>query len=453
MSSDEDTELRDLVAQTLENNGVLGKIRAQLRASVFLALEEHEVFHIYCLFLGHDLYIATQTSDLDFEFDIQPNSGQAVAGLVREFLEFFNLEYTLAVFEPEAGLDGKAGSRASLARELNVTDNEGPSNEPLISQIVSRSKPEKLTRSKSNNAEDLSSKQIADARQKFEFYDKDRNGEIDKDELRALFIDMFPGFNRNMLDRYVNDEFRAIDTDFSSSIDFNEFLGMYKRLFLLCRTVVSGDVSDLLSTASNSHSKGNGFIDSKNQRNLQTIPATNGPKHSQEVDLLGSDIEEDPFFDDPVPAGKGGRDSKPSVNGTSGKPGGTAGSGLSSLSGLPTLNKPKSQKEDNTENLRAVDRGMADLGLDGDFDYDDDFQPSSTHSVSNKSPRTISKSEHRSEQNGSIAEEIEEEDIESVSIEADDLLKSERSAFEDLTTDRTISQQDGYDYMEDVQSP
>jgi hypothetical protein len=27
MSADEDTELRDLVAQTLETNGVLGKIR------------------------------------------------------------------------------------------------------------------------------------------------------------------------------------------------------------------------------------------------------------------------------------------------------------------------------------------------------------------------------------------------------------------------------------------
>jgi len=30
--------------------------------------------------------------------------GQTVAGLVREFLEFFNLEFTLAVFDPEAGL-------------------------------------------------------------------------------------------------------------------------------------------------------------------------------------------------------------------------------------------------------------------------------------------------------------------------------------------------------------
>ena len=29
--------------------------------------------------------------------------GQMVTGLVREFMEFFNLEYSLAVFEPETG--------------------------------------------------------------------------------------------------------------------------------------------------------------------------------------------------------------------------------------------------------------------------------------------------------------------------------------------------------------
>ena len=35
MSVEEDTELRDLVAQTLENNGVLGKIRVHM---IFLTL-------------------------------------------------------------------------------------------------------------------------------------------------------------------------------------------------------------------------------------------------------------------------------------------------------------------------------------------------------------------------------------------------------------------------------
>ena len=36
MSADEDTELRDLVAQTLESNGVLGKIRVLLFFSIYV---------------------------------------------------------------------------------------------------------------------------------------------------------------------------------------------------------------------------------------------------------------------------------------------------------------------------------------------------------------------------------------------------------------------------------
>lgn len=142
-----------------------------------------------------------------------------------------------------------------------------------------------------------------------------------------------------------------------------------------------------------------------------------------------------------------GKDGKPSLNGS-----GQGHSLQSSLSGLPNLTPSKTRKslESEEENLRAVDRGMADLGLDGDDDYEDDFQ-SSGRSLT-KSPHTFSKSEQRSEQNGSIAEEIDEE-IEDISIEADDLLRSERSGFDDLTTDRTISQQDGFDYVEDLQSP
>ncbi|XP_052088590.1 centrosomal protein 43-like isoform X3 [Mytilus californianus] len=476
MSADEDTELRDLVAQTLETNGVLGKIRAQLRASVFLALEEQESSQNKTPFANHDLRKFLGTKE-----------GKAVAGLIKEFLEFFQLEYTLAVFEPEAGLNIPHESRDTLAKELNVADT-GQSAGPLIAELVQQKGPAPRSRTPTHISseegqqcipKDLTSKQLEDAHQKFEFYDKDGNGEIDKDELRDLFIDLFPSFNRNMLDRYVNDEFRAADKNFSSSISFDEFIDMYKRLFLLCRTVVSGEVSDILpqksSQKSNSISENRSYVDSKNQKNLQNSKQNdmrNGPRFGSD----GSDIEEDPFFDDAIPSNKSynrrhadqeprgiGRPSQIPVysnfrsveqskskdtrqNGTK-SPGYGTGA-LSSLQGLPALNQKSPRKSprvqqliesDTEENLRAMDR---------DFDYDDDFQ-SSGHSMSKNSPRTA-----RSEQNGSIVEEIEEEiDDDDVSIEADDLLRSERSGCDDLTTDRTISQHDGFDYMEDVQSP
>ncbi|XP_048769351.1 centrosomal protein 43-like isoform X2 [Ostrea edulis] len=476
MSADEDTELRDLVAQTLETNGVLGKIRAQLRASVFLALEEQE-----------------QSQDKSFANPalkqyLTTKEGQAVAGLVREFLEYFNLDYTLAVFEPEAGIGPNKGDRQQLARELNIIESDGPPKGPLLSAVVSGSKP---TVPQTKASDELTPAQIAAAEQKFNYYDKNHSGDIDKNELRELFLDICPGFNRNMIERYVNEEFKATDTDFSSSklnasrISFEEFLGMYKRLFVQCKTVVSGEVSDLVNSHKTIERKE--FVESRNQRNLQSNLNDQRKKQNVETDLLGgSDVEiEDPFFDDPVPHSSGlkglgtvaetsvdsrrgmgarpsqipvysplrsanssvssdsGKDGKPSVNGS-----GQGHSLQSSLSGLPNLAPSKTRKslESEEENLRAMDRGMADL----DFDYDDDFQ-SSGHSLT-KSPHTISKSEQRSEQNGSIAEEIEEE-IDDISIEADDLLRSERSGFDDMTTDRTISQQDGFDYVEDLQSP
>uniref|UniRef100_K1PR51 Centrosomal protein 43 n=1 Tax=Magallana gigas TaxID=29159 RepID=K1PR51_MAGGI len=442
MSADEDTELRDLVAQTLEANGVLGKIRAQLRASVFLALEEQEQ--------------SQGNTNPSLKQYLSTKEGQAVAGLVREFLEFFNLDYTLAVFEPEAGLGPDNGSRQQLARELNIVESDGPPKGPLLGVVVSGN-----TTSQTKISEDLTPAQISAAKQKFNYYDKDHSGGIDKNELRDLFIDICPGFNVNMIERYVNEEFKVADTDFSSCIDFDEFLKMYKRLFIQCRTVISGDVSDLVNSHKTNERKE--FVEAKNQRNLQSSLKDQRKKPNAEVDLLGgSDVEEDPFFDDPVPPSGGlkglgtanssvssdsGKDGKPSLNGS-----GQGHSLQSSLSGLPNLTPSKTRKslESEEENLRAVDRGMADLGLDGDDDYEDDFQ-SSGRSLT-KSPHTFSKSEQRSEQNGSIAEEIDEE-IEDISIEADDLLRSERSGFDDLTTDRTISQQDGFDYVEDLQSP
>ena len=46
---------------------------------------------------------------------------------------------------------------------------------------------------------------------------QDNSGTIEKHELRSLFVDMFPSFPGNMLERYVNDEFKAVDKDFSNS--------------------------------------------------------------------------------------------------------------------------------------------------------------------------------------------------------------------------------------------
>lgn len=92
---------------------------------------------------------------------------------------------------------------------------------------------------------ELSRVSLIEAKKKFDFYDKDKNGYIDKNELRTLFCDLYPNFNKNMLDRYVNDEFNATDKNFNNGIDFNEFKSMYQRLFLMCRSFIAHDFGSI----------------------------------------------------------------------------------------------------------------------------------------------------------------------------------------------------------------
>ncbi|XP_019646941.1 PREDICTED: FGFR1 oncogene partner-like isoform X3 [Branchiostoma belcheri] len=441
MSADEDTELRDLVAQTLETNGVLGKIRAQLRASVFLALEEQGALESKSQLVNQDLKKFLNTKE-----------GRMVAALVREFLIHFNLDYSLAVFDPETNFGEKYEGRDALARELNILESDDSSRLPLLTEVVKRmsssgAKGRSLASPETGDVrymvpKDLTAKQVEDAKKKFNKYDADKNGYIDKDEMRQLFLDMFPHFNRNMLDRYVNDEFRAQDKDFSNTIDFDEFLGMYKRLFVLCRSVVASDVSDITLSSPRVSSPDNkssftkvdkNAVEAKNRKNQEVKQAS-----GRSTDFRGDDFDlDDDFFDKPVPSEnkfKFSSDNKDKDSGFSSaaksdkKPtGGAASSGLSSLSGAPSL-AGTGKGSLTTSPLSSLKEVPND-----DDDYEDDF---------------ASQSQSQSGAH-SVSEEIEEE----ISIEADDLLNDSQEKFDDLTEDRTVSQASvgGFDYAEDVQ--
>ncbi|XP_067900754.1 FGFR1 oncogene partner isoform X6 [Heterodontus francisci] len=162
--AEEDTELRDLLVQTLENSGVLNKIKAELRAAVFLALEEQETVENQTPLVNESLKKFLNTKD-----------GRLVAGLVTEFLQFFNLDFTLAVFQPETntftGLDG----RDNLARELGIHEGDGLKGAPLLLEVIRRGQQKEKDHYLSD---ELSAKQIAEAKKKFEFYDKITNNSL-----------------------------------------------------------------------------------------------------------------------------------------------------------------------------------------------------------------------------------------------------------------------------------
>jgi len=123
MSTDEDTELRDLVAQTLETNGVLNKIRAELRANVFLALEEQDALKKKTI------------SNKALKSLMETKEGMLAFGVIREFLEFFNLDFTTAVLDPESNVT-KAPSRERLINDFNMQSVD--TKQPLLMELLKK---------------------------------------------------------------------------------------------------------------------------------------------------------------------------------------------------------------------------------------------------------------------------------------------------------------------------
>ncbi|KAI4470592.1 fgfr1 oncogene partner/lish domain-containing protein [Holotrichia oblita] len=127
MSMEEDTELRDLISQTLEANGCFSKIRAQLRASIYLALDEDDAFQKKEFLPNKKLHSSLET-----------NEGKLMFCIVREFLEQFDLEFTISVFEPEShmGSSYEYLGRQKLIQGLSIPNLKQESSDPILLQLI-----------------------------------------------------------------------------------------------------------------------------------------------------------------------------------------------------------------------------------------------------------------------------------------------------------------------------
>uniref|UniRef100_A0A8C8WMQ0 Centrosomal protein 43 n=1 Tax=Panthera leo TaxID=9689 RepID=A0A8C8WMQ0_PANLE len=387
---EEDTELRDLLVQTLENSGVLNRIKAELRAAVFLALEEQEKVENKTPLVNESLRKFLNTRD-----------GRLVAGLVAEFLQFFNLDFTLAVFQPETstfqGLDG----RENLARDLGIIEAEGTVGGPLLLEVIRRCQQKEKGSTNGEGALDLSDVHSPP---------KSPDGKTSAHSSPSK-IPRYTGQGKKKTSRRksgakANSEASQSDTSLSSSEP--------KSRSSLHLPTHETKIGSFLSNKS---------LDVKDKAGL--CPD-------------GEDMEGDSFFDDPIP--------KPEKTyGWRSEPGPPAGS-LASLSDAPPLKSGRSSltgapssaeagsKRGNTvlKDLKLVNDKVGSLGLGTgeDDDYVDDFNSTS----------------HRSEKSElSIGEEIEED----LSVEMDDINTSDK--LDDLTQDLTVSQlSDVADYLEDV---
>ncbi|XP_068565264.1 centrosomal protein 43 isoform X1 [Cebidichthys violaceus] len=469
-ATEDDTELRDLLIQNLENNGVLNKLKAEMRAAVFLAMEEQDKLENKSPLINENLKKCLNSRE-----------GRLVAGLIVDFLKVFSLDFSLAVFQPEINSLNSLDSRDLVCRDLGLSESEVNRNCPLLLELVRRGR--------HKPSEEPSQKQISVARKKFDFYDKDGSGSVRREDLKNVFTDLFPSLNKNMLEHFITDELRAVDQSFSTTVDFQMFVGFYKRLFSQCRAVVVQDSEGALPEEKiSSISKDLDSVVSLSQGDLQHTGARLGeashnrtPSVGPERERLDLDleVEEDPedgdsFFDDPLPkpqrtygcdvplreaclsvpvASPMRRDR--SLSDLSVLPAedrlselrkvessGTRGSPAGSLSEAPRPGPGPgggSSTSEQSHSRNGASRGFRDpkapndktgsLHLDDDIEYDDDF---------NSHRSDLSKSEL------SIGEEIEE-----ISIEGPDVSDKFDESTQDLSVSQ-LSQSHGADYMEEV---
>jgi len=99
-------ELKSLVVHTLETNGVLGQIRAHLRANVYKAIDCEE---------EQGNAVQRPMSKL-----MKSPLGQLMAEIVAEFFEFYGFRHSLSVFLPECNLGRDRRSRTEVASDAGL---------------------------------------------------------------------------------------------------------------------------------------------------------------------------------------------------------------------------------------------------------------------------------------------------------------------------------------------
>ena len=154
--------MKNLIIQSLETKGVLGQIRAHLRSAVFKVVDDQDQqFNTGCglKWENKTLYKILETK-----------IGTLLAEIIREFMEYFRMDYSLSIFIPECGISPERLNRKEILGKLGIMSN--PSNDkftaglhlPLLYYIINyfiselKANPDKVIDSIKKSQNDLESK-------------------------------------------------------------------------------------------------------------------------------------------------------------------------------------------------------------------------------------------------------------------------------------------------------
>lgn len=409
MYSEEETELRDLIMQNLENCGFLSKIKAEIRAGVFLALEEDGNFK-------NKVPLFNKKFD-DF---VSTCEGKIIISLIREFLDYYSLHFTLSIFEPEVASPTPFISRSELFDQLNIksTENDAPILVTLLKDAV---------RAKNTVSSHLSPVEYSSSLKTVKMSDT---------TLDNVNLDQLNHENIN----HMKDNQNNLKIDLSVKDSNDDFKDPFNTSNKLLTDNANKIISDMLKETSDSTVKSDTF--------------------KKPSDLLS--VEHDPFFDEPLPSEKtsffklseSSKD-KPekmtSIN-SSKDFDDSKKSSLSSLKDLPSLTASHEFNffsRDSKNTLPSLDSLKSVSSSETSNEEIINLDPK--ENLDKKDTNVVESNEDSSEKQiseESIEEDIEEEDFSAV---YDDLLNSSLSLGDDVTTDQTVSQVsvvEGVDHVE-----
>lgn len=413
MYSEEETELRDVIMQNLENCGLLNKIKAELRAGVFLALEEDGNFK-------------SKIPLFNPKFDefINTSEGKLTVSLVRDFLEYYSLNFTLSVFEPE--VSSSFISRSELCDQFKMNKNNGP----LLLELLKDALKSRNENSMNKSLDELNFSQKAE-----------------KSNLSEKMSDT----------TFVLEDINFENTDqikkITHSDSGNDSLIKSPKVDLKDSTKDCFSTTDILSLKK-------GRTKNVSEKTLTSIfeeKSDSSEKDDNSIFKEAANVPDDPFFDDPLPSEKPSiytfpeSSAKKSENVLSSKNQGDLNeskkSSLTSLKDLPSLAANEwtfSRNDKNTlpslDSLKSISSSEASNEEIINLDQKETFRKKdSVNAESNE--------ESSEKQNSdSIEEEIEEDS----SANLDELYNS-LSLADDETTDHTVSQVstvEGVDHVE-----
>ncbi|KAA0170366.1 hypothetical protein FNF27_06623 [Cafeteria roenbergensis] len=116
-------EMRDAVHQVLAERGVLGQLRAQVRAAVFTAVDEEERKQ------------GVRMDNPRLQQLVRSPEGPYLVGLLEDFLSYYGMAFTRSTLESEASMTDDRPRRQDVARWAGIAGS-APEDRPLLVSLV-----------------------------------------------------------------------------------------------------------------------------------------------------------------------------------------------------------------------------------------------------------------------------------------------------------------------------